>query len=234
MKTKKNAVTVVGESKNQKTGKVAATYAPIEQTCPKSCSLRDQGCYAQNSYTGLHVERLEKAAGRSRPLGLARLEARLVAALRVPSGRPLRLHVSGDARTNEAAKALAKGVNKYRANGGGPAWTYTHAWRQVDRQSWGSVSVLASCETEDDAFFARGYGYAAALVVDEHPENGKAWRDSYGAKWIPCPAQTAGVQCIKCRLCFDADRLHDQRSGIAFAVHGSRKKKALKVLNNGT
>jgi hypothetical protein len=37
---------LVLDSANAKIGLASATYAPIAQTCPSSCPLRDSGCYA--------------------------------------------------------------------------------------------------------------------------------------------------------------------------------------------
>jgi hypothetical protein len=82
-------------------------------------------------------------------------------------GRPLRLHTVGDCRTDEAARIVAAAAERYMDAGGGPVWTYTHAWRLVDRASWGRVSVLASCETPEQVELARARGYATAIVVDE-------------------------------------------------------------------
>jgi hypothetical protein len=79
----------------------------------------------------------------------------------------MRLHTVGDCRTDEAAKIVAAAAERYMDAGGGPVWTYTHAWRLVDRASWGRVSVLASCETPEQVELARARGYATAIVVDE-------------------------------------------------------------------
>lgn len=39
----------------------------------------------------------------------------------------------------------------------------------------------------------RRFGYAAALVVAELPEDGRAFDVGDGVKAIPCPAETRGV-----------------------------------------
>ena len=133
-------------------------------------------------------------------------------------GLPLRLHVVGDCPTDESAQIVSSAVASYEGKGGGKAWTYTHAWETVERASWGSVSVLASVHGQLDAVAALRRGYAPAIVVETH-ESAKRWTDSQGTSWIPCPEQTRGVQCVKCRLCFDAEYLKDKRTGIAFAKH---------------
>lgn len=219
---KGDLVTVVAATANRKTGMVAATYAPIQQTCPKSCVLRDAGCYAQNSRAGFTNRRLEAAAKGKHALTVAKAEAAKIRALKVPPGHPLRLHVTGDCRTEAAARVLAAAADDYR---GGSVWTYTHAWRDIPREAWGRISVLASCESMRDAREARARGYVPALIVAEHPEDGRAWEDDNGERWVPCPEQTRGVPCVDCRLCFDPP------AGITFAAHGQRRKRVLEVLS---
>ncbi|CAM6053500.1 unnamed protein product [Sphagnum tenellum] len=101
-------------------------------------------------------------------------------------------------------------------------YTYTHAWRKVARSSWGPVSVLASCETIADTKLALKRGYASALVVDHH--NGPNAYMLDGMRVIPCPQQTKGITCDKCRLCTDDQYLKSVSGVIAFAAHGVRTK----------
>jgi len=76
-----------------------------------------------------------------------------------------------------------------------------------------------------------------------------------GTLFIPCPAQTgefslsreefdagerdprkgkkAGVGCLDCMLCFDADRRFHNNEGIMFEAHGPQTKRALNVLAEG-
>lgn len=219
------------DSGNAKLGKCATTYAPIRNTCPDSCPLRSGGCYAMGGRTAIHLRRLETCLEGVGPLVMASLEASEVADgarhLRAQGViRPLRLHTFGDCRTPEAAALLADACRAWP----GPVWTYTHAWRDVPRRHWGAVSVLASVESLEDAERAWGANYAPAIVVDRHPDDGRAWRSPSGMRVIPCPNQTRDVTCDQCRLCFDDVRLHASRSVIAFAAHGSTRKRALTVL----
>jgi hypothetical protein len=151
-------------------------------------------------------------------------------------GRPIRMHVSGDAKNAKAARILAEAIADWTTRGGGPAWTYTHAWRSIPREAWGPISVLASIEHVTDAVHARERGYVPALVVPELPPDGKAF-ELFGVRWIPCPAQTRNdVACTDCRLCFDDASLFERRAGIAFAAHGwgaRGVKRQLTVINDG-
>jgi hypothetical protein len=109
---------------------------------------------------------------------------------------------------------------------GAAVWTYTHSWRNVNRASWGRVSVLASVENRADAALAAGRGYAVAMVVAEHASDRAEVID--GARVIPCTEQARGVTCVECRLCFDDGSLRDRETPaiIAFAVHGQSKRRA--------
>ena len=234
--------TLVLDSKNAKIGQVAATYASIASTCPPTCPFMGEGCYAQTGHVGFTVRRLDADGACAEDAAL--YEASLIARGPGAGGRdlPLRLHVSGDARTPVAAELLGRAARAWRSKGGGPVWTYTHAWRDVPRDAWGpAVNVLASCESTADGAKAVAAGYVPAVVVDKHPPNGRAYEKD-GIKWIPCPNQTRStpatdkepardVTCVSCRLCFDTARLASMGAGIAFAAHGSGTKRALKVLS---
>jgi hypothetical protein len=214
----KAGATLALRSANGKTGLAAVTYTSIAATCPKSCALQGEGCYAQGGRAAMLVRQLDDQAGNA--LATARAEAALIRenAKKAPAGYPLRLHASGDCKSEATARTVSDAAQDWP----GPVWTYTHAWRDVDRKAWGSVSVLASIEDTRDGREALKAGYAPAVVVHEHPRDGRAWHAN-GVRWIPCPEQTKGVQCVKCRLCFDADALKQRRTGIAFAAHGDRR-----------
>jgi hypothetical protein len=224
-------VIAVERSQNSKTGEVSATYVS-QASCPLTCPFKGSGCYAESGLTGIHTHKLNKQVSESpvSPDELAVNEAMAIANL---SGElPLRLHVVGDATTNTAARLLGNAASYYSNKHHQPVWTYTHAWRDVSRASWQGVSVLASCESIADAKRAREQGYAPALVVESHPEDGKA-RLIDGLRVVPCPEQTGKAKsCKDCRLCFDDNRLKAANIVIQFATHGNTKRanQALKVI----
>lgn len=160
---------------------------------------------------------------------LAMIEALAIA--RLSGKHPMRLHVVGDATTNGAAKLLSDAAQFHTNKFGQPVWTYTHTWREVDRKSWQNVSVLASCESTQDAKLAMARGYAAAIVVDKHEDGGgdgmgrAYWKD--GVKVVPCPVQTGRAKdCKSCGLCMRAPQLLKMGSVIALEVHGQQARKA--------
>jgi len=228
------AAIYVSDSKNAKIAgantRVDATYASIAATCPRACPLKDQGCYAQGGRTAMVQRLLDSTVSAD---VAARHEAAVIDESYmggpVPRGRMLRLHVAGDCRTNRAASLVSAAIRRWRARGGGAAWTYTHAWRNVKRASWDGVSILASVETVAEAKEALARGYAPARVVASHPNDGRAY-DEGGITWIPCVEQTRGVPCSDCGLCMNADALAARGAGIAFAAHGQSTKRVLKVI----
>jgi hypothetical protein len=218
---------------NVKLGNVSCTYAPIRNTCPDTCKLKGSGCYAESGNVALHMRRAERLAGDMSPDDCAILESSMIleACAKRENIRPLRLHVSGDTATAKGARSLAHAAHRWGATEGRPVWTYTHAWRMVHRAAWGVVSVLASCETDADAQDAASYGYAPAIVVPAFPSERAFQLSPGGTRYIPCPAQTRdNVTCASCRLCWDSDRLLRENRGIAFAAHGSQKKRILNVI----
>lgn len=226
-----------GNSKIMGSKKVDATYTSIEASCPNTCELKEKGCYAQLSFVGIQVRRLDKEAGDATALEVARAEAKAIDASYkggpVPEGRDLRIHVAGDSRTLAGTRLINNAIRRWKKRGGGAVWSYTHAWKHVPRKEWSNVSILASISSVDEVKAARKQGYAPAIVVPEHPSERAYTLPNSDVKWIPCPAQTRDVGCSDCRLCFNADRLYKSNMGIAFAAHGVKKteiKKRLTVI----
>lgn len=223
----------VETSSNGKLGPVSATYAS-QSSCPSSCPWIGKGCYAETGLVGHQTRRLNRSEERN-AYRIARAEARAIDTL--TGDRLLRLHVVGDCRTDAAARQLGQAARRYEARGmlprsGRKVWTYTHAWRDVDRASWGeSVSVLASVETPADALEAMGRGYAASIVVGAF-EHTTAYPLTEELTLIPCPNQLRGITCRDCGLCRDDARLRERGLVIAFEAHGQRARSVRQTLMN--
>lgn len=223
-----------GNTKINGSRKVDATYASIKASCPRTCPFMGEGCYAQMGFMALHTNRLDREADGMSSVQIARIEAKAIDNAynggRVPADRDLRIHVAGDARTVTAAKVISRAVSRWQARGGNLAWSYTHSWKDVPRSAWGTVSCLASVESVRDAKLAMRQGYAPAIVVPEHLSDKAYYLPGSNIKWVPCPQQTRGIGCSDCRLCFNADGLHERKTGIAFAAHGAGTKKIKRKL----
>ena len=219
-----NAIKAVEVSENSKIGKVSATYA-TQVTCPDSCALKGSGCYAEGGMVGMFTRKLNSSSD-AQTMSVEELAlAEAVAIAGLTGENPLRIHVVGDATTDGAARLLANAAEFHSNKHGKKVWTYTHAWREVARASWGKVSVFASCETTADAQLAMSKGYAAAVVVEKH-QSDKAYVEN-GVKLVPCPQQTGrAATCVDCGLCMRAPAMLAGGAVIAFEVHGQGVKKA--------
>lgn len=217
---------------------VSSTYVSIEATCPSFCPWKGSGCYASEGASHLTMAGLNRAAWNMTALQVTLAEAAAIDAAfprRVPQdgqkgGRDLRLHVGGEVSCTAGARALAAAAVRWQARGGGAVWTFTKRWRQIDREAWGPISVLASCVGSAEVEDAMRRGYAAAVVVAEFPEGPKSF--SYGGRRaVPCTAEaTDGMTCSSCRLCLDAPRLRARELVIAFAAHGQGAEKVRRRL----
>jgi hypothetical protein len=226
-----------GNTKIMGSCKVDATYVAITSSCPSSCSLKAEGCYAKYGPTGIHISKLNKEAESVNltPIQTAKAEAQAIdqsyKGKEVPKDRALRLHVAGDSKTITGTRIINKAIGRWKKRGGGIVWSYTHAWKTVPREEWSNVEVLASINDLSEEEAAKRQGYAPALVVAEHPSEKSYTLPGSDTKWIPCPAQTRGVGCTDCKLCFNTTRLFQNGFGIAFAAHGVKKNAIKRKLN---
>jgi hypothetical protein len=226
-----------GRIRNEPIGPfVVSTYVSIAATCPSACPFRDGGCYAVAGASHLTMRRMDRSARGWTPLSVTLAEASELDHLwkgGIPQdgakgGRDLRLHVGGEVSCRAGARALGDMARRWLARGGGRVWTFTHRWREIPRDVWGPISVLASVESSTDVLEAHARGYAAAIVVDYFPTR-KAFVVHPGVRAIPCPAEAGEegrVTCSSCRLCLDADKLRERGITIAFAAHGSEAEAA--------
>lgn len=212
-----NATVIVMEkSDNSKLGGLSTTYAS-KGSCPKSCSLRKGGCYGDCGYVAMQWQNCKG----SNPVDIAKAEAKGINTL---SGKlHLRLHTIGDCSSNLTAKILASAAKKYSAKHNRQVFTFTHAWREIDRKSWGNINIIASCEKMADVKEAIKKGYKAALIVPVFKKTIPYKQN--GMRLIPCPKQLDAVcGCIECGLCVNANERLKKTDVIAFKVHGPVKK----------
>jgi len=215
----------VDRTQNAKLGLMATTYA-AKSTCPDSCPFKDTAaCYGMVGPPSAVWKRLSNGTHTE----VAKDEADVIAKL--TGTVPLRLHTMGDCSTNKAAQILAKAAQEYTAKQGQKVYTYTHTWRRIDRKSWGSISVLASCETVEEAMQAMGRGYPAAMTVMSHEGLPKGSKE---IRFVSCLKQTHKAEtCLACGLCLRAESLLRARTAVCFAAHGptTKAKKVLDKLN---
>jgi hypothetical protein len=232
-------VSVVERSHDRKltaNGNVSATWV-AQQSCPTSCPLLKNGCYAEVNKPGLHTHRMNKkvAARKKSKTAIRKMLVDLeVAGIRKLTGkRKLRVHVVGDAPTAAAATAIGTAMLAHQAKQGKVAWTYTHAWRDVPVQAWKGANVLASCNNVTEVASARAAGYGTSVIVPPHPTN-KIYQFG-GEQIVPCPAQFKHngkrvVTCEDCTLCMRPTFLRKRRLSVGFQPDGGTQKKVLAML----
>lgn len=200
---------VVVKSANAKLGPMAATYR-TQASCPTSCPLLNNGCYA----TG-RIFHIPKKFGREDVAAVDALADKL------PEGAGVRFNVSGDfldadGQPDWAHIEACNSLVDRRPDLA--AWSYTHAWRDMD-PTWFTFVVNASCETAEDIADALSCGWQPVVVDDGDLTNTFIG----GRRVTQCPNQTHGVTCDECRACGVDTRT---RPVIAFAIHGATRAKA--------
>lgn len=210
-------VIVVESSRNLKIGEgeASATYAPMK-TCPKDCVFLNNGCYAQTGYCDISTRAMNEAAEAYTVAEIMREEAKGIT--RLTGTKPLRLHVAGDCPDGESAEILAAECAIYSISNDMPVWTYTHNGKRIDRESWGGISVLASCETTKDVGEALERGYAASIVSTYYQKK------AGGVSYIKCPAQFGNKTCVTCKICFSDEALRRTSKVVFFETHGHKRR----------
>lgn len=221
-----------GDTKLSKTGNVSATWAS-QASCPNSCPLKTNGCYAEAGRAALSTRRLNERTdasaltGRALTLEIARQEAAEI--LKLSGRRKLRVHAVGDCTDNDTAGIVGSAMVAHEAKHGKAAWTYTHAAADIDQAAWNGARVLASCQSVDEVRRFRSKGYGTALIVPPHPTN-KIY-DYQGERVIPCPAQlNKAVTCEFCTLCQRPDFLRDNKLSVGFEPDRGTAAKVLKTI----
>ncbi len=199
----------------------SATYIS-QTTCSPRCAFLNNGCYGESGPVSWN--RPDKAREID-PKEVADQEVRQIKQL---SGmRPLRLHVIGDAADEDHARKLAEAAEIFSSKADMPVFTFTHNWREIPKEAWGDISVLASCETTKDGLLAEKLGYAVAIVRPDKPGRPNLDKET---RELPCVHETRGRSCLQCGLCMDAEHLFSQRIWIRFTAHGARKNVAANQL----
>jgi hypothetical protein len=196
------------KSSNAKTGPLATTYR-TQETCPTTCPLMGNGCYATGRIFGIARkfgrEDLDKVRG-------------LIDTLE--PGQGLRLNVAGDflaadgtpdVEYIDACNAVAEARPDVKII------AYTHAWRILSPSLF-SFGVNASCDTDADIAEARAAGWGTVTVGAEHGQT------IAGTRVVRCPAETRDdVTCASCMLCA---RTPSIPTTVTFTPHGAGKRKA--------
>lgn len=212
-------------SGNSKTGPIPVTTSSAD-TCPNSCPLKKNGCYAEHGPLAWHWA----AVSTGKRGGSVEEVCEQIAKL--PKGQLWRWAQAGDlpgdgTLINRPALELI-----VKANKGRHGFTFTHydptIRHNAEAIEWANksgftVNVSANNLAHADAL--AGLGIAPVVVVLP-TDTGKAFRTEGGHHVSICPAQTRDdMTCARCGICA-MNRDTPRKSIIGFTSHGSGAAKA--------
>ena len=209
-------------SSNSKTGAIPVTVSN-RKTCPPSCPLLKNGCYAEGYYTQLHWDKVTTGErGTNWDDFINSIKS-------LPKKILWRHNVSGDlVGSNDIIDSVAL-AQLVQANKNKSGFTYTHYPMDNDNNiqavkmaNIGGFTVNLSANNIQQADYYKSLNIApVVVVVGEECE--KVTFTPNNNKIVVCPAQTSEkVNCSSCGLCQKQDRDYI----IGFRVHGTYTKKA--------
>jgi hypothetical protein len=198
-----NMIKAVPNGNNAKLGAgVATTYRPVGLTCPPTCPLLGNGCYAQRGRVNMHAERSASDNDELQTLAGNTLVRHLV------SGDWLKPAANGRRVVDRAL--LRAVISLHKAAKWLTGWGYSHAAEQLHAAGFGpdawpkNFTILASCHTAEEKAAHNGRGWATARVIDEPSDRlpDEVLCPVDAAKHTGKPASTT---CARCRKCFDGE-----------------------------
>lgn len=213
-------------SSNSKTGAIPVTVSN-RKTCPPSCPLLKNGCYAEGYYTQLHWDKVTSGErGTDWNQFISDIKA-------LPKRILWRHNVSGDLVGNNDKINTQALKELVQANKGKNGFTYTHypmdndnnlqAVLNANKQGF-AVNVSANDIPQADTYIKQGLPTVVIVSMDSKKVSFTPDKN----KVIVCPAQNSDkVTCSTCGLCQKSDRDYI----IGFKVHGTYTKKASMVLS---
>jgi hypothetical protein len=216
-------VQFVAKSRNAKTGPIPTTTSSRE-TCPDSCPLKDNECYASAGYyTRLNWDAVTRG-DRGADWGALLEQVRAL-----PDGQIWRHNVAGDLPHLDGKRIDRSALRSLtHANNGRAGFTYTHhsmsvkhnrdAVKQANAHGF-TVNLSADSPRRADELAALEIAPVVAIVAADQMTN---TRTPGGRPIVICPAVTRdNVSCATCKLCARRDR----GVIVGFPAHGAQKSK---------
>lgn len=205
---------------NSKTGAMLLVRSP-RSTCPDSCGLKGNGCYAENAPTVWHwVDQDEKGVDFATVLYSIRT---------LPKKSLWRLFEAGDFEGDGEFISATQVVALLAANQGKRGFGYTHYpvfpnLEVLQLMNASGLTINVSADTIEQAVVYRSLGLPTTLLVSENYPKDTVVN---GMRIVVCPNQSVvkpngkKPQCLDCQLCQIADRDYI----IGFRAHGTKKRK---------
>lgn len=212
------ALTLV--SSNKKTGPIPVSTVSAT-TCPPSCPLRGNGCYAASGPIAIHWRKVtEGVRGLKWSLFCAQIK-------RLPIGQLWRASAAGDLpgegeHINEAELSELIAANKGRRG-----FTYTHKHHKVKNlgiiraanRAGFTINLSANSPKQADFLAAQACGPVVTVLPSNQTTN---CLTPAGRKIVICPATNReGISCATCQLCQKVNR----SVIIGFPAHGTSFKR---------
>ena len=212
-------------SSNRKTGPIPVSTSSAK-TCPPTCPLAANGCYANGGPMALHWR--EVTNGNRGVVWADFLEA----IRNLPKGQLWRHNAAGDLWKPGTVIGSAALTQLVEANRGRRGFTYSHhprtpsTVRAFKSATAHGFTVNASCHSETEADAAVADGLRAVVIVPA-AETRNRWQSPGGNPIVLCPAQRDGerfaaMDCATCQLC----AARPQHVVVAFKAHGNGRRKA--------
>lgn len=214
-------------SSNKKTGPMPVSTSSAN-TCPPSCPLRENGCYANSGPLSLLWRAVSEGRTGTDWNGFC---AKVLA---LPEGQIWRHNQTGDLPGSFGNIDCRRLEQLVEANSGRRGFTFTHyrlthpnlgaIWSA--NQGGFCVNLSADCLDEADRLAGHAVAPVVTLVPSGTPRRGLT---PAGRRLVVCSAQvTASTTCLSCQLCANIDR----QEIVGFLPHG-RQKRAAAIVASG-
>ena len=204
---------------NSKTGAMLLVRSP-RSTCPESCGLKGNGCYAENFPIALHWMKQDTTG-----VDFATV---LYAVRTLPKKALWRLFEAGDFEPSPENPELISSqqvISLLAANKDKRGFGYTHypvlpnlEVLQLMNSSGLTINASADSLEQAGAYFSLGLP-TVVVVAENFP------KDSVvdGVRVVVCPNQSTPSKptCLQCQMCQKPDRDYV----IGFRAHGTKKRK---------
>lgn len=211
-------------SSNSKTGPIPVSVT-AESTCPPTCPLKGNGCYAEYSYARIAWN---KVSSGERGTSWEDFCAQIYD---LPPMTLWRHNVSGDLPHTDGVIDRSKALTLAGANAGKLGFSYTH--HEIDKNletlqllnlCGFTVSLSADNLEEADVFYDTGLPVVTVLPMDQMENT----TTPAGRKVVVCPAVVRDdVTCSSCGLC----QVQTRNVIVGFPSHGTGKAKAQRIFN---
>ena len=204
---------------NSKTGAMLLVRSP-RSTCPESCGLKGNGCYAENFPLALHWLKQDTTG--------VDFSVVLYAIRTLPKGSIWRLFEAGDFEPSPENPELISSqqvISLLAANKDKRGFGYTHYpvlpnLEVLQLMNSSGLTINASADSLEQAKLYFELGLPTTLLVAENFPKDKTVD---GLRVVVCPNQSTPSKptCLQCQMCQKPDRDYV----IGFRAHGTKKRK---------